>query len=147
MLSFIKERVNHIVTQSGYIVLFILTYNIKRIRANARAYANVYKVRGFNMTEIVLFHKNTGLAVINGGGYCPTVSYVNREKVLITLPVNIVFATFSDGHSGALLVASEKPVLTSMAIYGYEYLQAKYKTIPYKSIGKIIQAFEHEEEI
>lgn len=98
------------------------------------------------MAEILLFHKNTGLAVINGGGYYPTVSYVNREKELITLPVNIVFATFRDGHSGALLVASEKPVLTSMVIYAYEYLQAKRTTIPYKTIGKIIQEFEHEEE-
>lgn len=98
------------------------------------------------MTEILLFHKNTGLAVINGGGYHPTVSYVNRQKELITLPVNIVFATFSDGHCGALLVASEKHVMTSMVIYAYEYLQTKSKTIPYKSIGKIIQEFDNQEE-
>lgn len=97
------------------------------------------------MAEICLFHKNTGLAVVKGWSYCPTMSYVNSKNELIILNVTIVFATFSDGHSGALLIASEKPVLTPLAIYAYENLMINRKTIPYKSIGKIIQEFDRNE--
>lgn len=94
------------------------------------------------MTDIIVFHKGTAVALVKGSLNQFSVSYVTSKKKIVSLPLQIVFVSFLNGHCRAVLVASEQTVTTSSVIDFYDTITDGQKPIPINSVGKVIQKFE-----
>lgn len=84
------------------------------------------------MVKILQFVNGKAARVVKSSGYKSSINYRGNDGVIKTIPVSIIFTTFNDGTSGAVLVATDREVTYQELLAAHERLIMKKRRVKIK---------------